>query len=217
MAKKWNYSTLKEVAPAISNPMPGPETEVWNLSLEDIESGTGRILSEQFCKVSQLGSAKCCFDTSHVLYSKLRPYLNKVVVPDKPGVGTSELIPLKPNPETLDREFLAYYLRSREFLDFAVSNMQGANLPRVSMRNFWKHKIPLPPLPEQRRIVARIKEMMERVDEIRKLREEALKGASTVISSLLKETWSSFEITNACKNKLTNLEFRIILAVMCPG
>ena len=50
------------------------------LSLEDIEGSTGRILHKQLCRVGDLGSAKCSFDSRHVLYSKLRPHLNKVAL-----------------------------------------------------------------------------------------------------------------------------------------
>jgi len=163
----WKLIALGKIAPANSNGMPDEGTEVWNLSLDEVEPVTGRILNKTLCRVSELGSAKCSFDTRHVLYSKLRPYLNKVVLPDESGVGTSELIPMLPDPKQLDREFLAFYLRSPMFLDFANANTRGANLPRIAMKELWKHKVPVPDsLDEQRRIVARIKECMERVEEI---------------------------------------------------
>ncbi len=136
MKSKWSTKALKDVAPAKAADFPAPDEVVWNLSLEEIESGTGRILKEVSTRVSELGSSKTSFDERHVLYSKLRPYLNKVVVPDRKGVGTSELIPLLPNPEVLHRDFLAFYLRSPEFLSFAARQTQGANLPRMAMREF---------------------------------------------------------------------------------
>lgn len=166
MTSQWRYLSLGEVAPALSLTMPAADAVVWNLSLEDIEGGTGRVLLRQTCRVDELGSQKCVFDERHVLYSKLRPYLNKVALPDSFGVGTSELIPMRPRDD-LDREFLAFYLRSQEFLDFANANTRGANLPRIAMSEFWCHEVPVPTeLTEQRRIVARIKECMERVEEI---------------------------------------------------
>jgi type I restriction enzyme S subunit len=87
-------------------------------------------------------------------------------------VGTSELIPLSPLPERLDREFLACYLRGKGFVDFANANTRGANLPRIAMAELWGHKVPVPrSLSEQLRIVARIKECMERVEEVEGLTE----------------------------------------------
>lgn len=169
MAGKFSHVPLGEVAPKSDAVMPGSSERVWNLSLEDIESHTGRVIRRQTCLASALGSAKCSFDGRHVLYSKLRPYLNKVVLPESNGVGTSELLPLLPDSARLDREFLAFYLRSPGFVDFAVANSRGANLPRVAMKALWAHEVPCPPLAEQRRIVARVKECIDRVDEIRAL------------------------------------------------
>jgi type I restriction enzyme S subunit len=160
--------------------MPAPDTVVWNLSLEDIEGMTGRVLVKQTSQVGELGSSKCVFDQRHVLYSKLRPYLNKVVLPDSFGVGTSELIPLVPI-ERLDREFLAYYLRSPSFVSFANANTRGANLPRIAMAELWAHRIPVPPtIAEQRRIVSRIKACMDRVEEIETLRAQTAWEATNI-------------------------------------
>lgn len=175
---------LGEVAPKRDTEMPGTSEFVWNLSLEDIEAGTGRVLRRQTCMVSDLGSAKCSFDERHVLYSKLRPYLNKVVLPDQHGVGTSELLPLLPDPLRIDREFLAFYLRSPDFVDFAVANSRGANLPRVAMGALWAHEVPVPPLDEQRRIVRCIDECMERIDEIRRVRGTGIAESKTIESAV---------------------------------
>jgi len=189
----WQKAPLEQIAPATSNPVPTADREVWNLSLEDIEGTTGRVLAKNHCLVSDLGSAKCSFDERHVLYSKLRPYLNKVVLPDEAGVGTSELIPLLPDSSAIDREFLAFYLRSPEFLDFAEAHTRGANLPRIAMRELWQHEVPLPPLPEQRQIVARIKECLERVDEIEQLRAGAVADAYSLESAVFADFIESLD------------------------
>lgn len=186
---EWNYQPLGVVAPAVQAPFPAATDEVWNLSLEEIESGTGRVVQKVTARVSDLGSSKCSFSDEHVLYSKLRPYLNKVVVPEGPGVGTSELIPLRPRKETLDRNFLAWYLRSPGFLEFSAQNTRGANLPRIAMDALWEHRVPTPPLAEQRRIVGRIREAMSRVDGVRRLRSESIMESKGLLPSLLKEVF----------------------------
>ena len=164
--------------------MPSSSELVWNLSLEDIEPQTGRVIRRQTCLASALGSTKCSFDGRHVLYSKLRPYLNKVVLPESHGVGTSELLPLLPDSSRLDRGFLAFYLRSPSFVDFAVANSRGANLPRIAMKALWAHEIPCPPLTEQRRIVARVKECMKRTDEIREHLSEGIHESKAIESAM---------------------------------
>lgn len=175
---------LGEIAPKRDAEMPGTSEFVWNLSLEDIEAGTGKVLRRQTCAVGALGSAKCSFDARHVLYSKLRPYLNKVVLPNERGVGTSELLPLFPDPLRMDREFLAFYLRSPDFVDFAVANSRGANLPRVAMSALWTHGVPVPPLDEQRRIVRRINECTERIEEIRRVRDIGIAESKAIESAV---------------------------------
>jgi type I restriction enzyme S subunit len=192
----WHTIEIGSIAPAKSNSMPDASAEVWNLSLDEVESVTGRILMKSHCRVSELGSAKCSFDTRHVLYSKLRPYLNKVVLPNEPGVGTSELIPMLPDQKRLDREFLAFYLRSPMFLDFANANTRGANLPRIAMKELWKHKVPVPDsLVEQRRIVARIKECMERVEEIEGLRSASQSEAKGFLRSFYHDLYENLITT----------------------
>lgn len=181
----WSICPLGEIAPACETPFPGADQVVWNLSLDEIEAHTGRVLATTAAKVADLGSSKCAFDSGNVLYSKLRPYLNKVVLPDQPGVGTSELIPLRPRPDKLDREFLAWYLRSPEFLEFAAQNTRGANLPRIAMAELWLHRVPVPPLPEQHRIVVRIQELMGRVGEVQSLSAAVAKQRAMVFSASL--------------------------------
>lgn len=184
---------LKEVAPAQQVERALSAREVWHLSLEEVEAQTGRVLKREHCPADSLKPSKVWFDTGNVLYSKLRPYLNKVVLPDAPGAATSELIPLRPDPSRLDREFFACYLRSPEFVDFANRNTQGANLPRVSMTEFWKHEVPLPPLAEQRRIVARIQDCLSRVEEMERLQTEVTGDVAlldeSIINSMIDGRW----------------------------
>mgnify|MGYP002335869050 CR=1 FL=1 len=75
------------------------DDEVWNLNLDQIEPDSGRILEKIRVPPNKLGPSTYPFTAGTVLYSKLRPYLNKVVVADEAGVATTELVPLRCNPE----------------------------------------------------------------------------------------------------------------------
>lgn len=208
MNNDWQRVPLKELAPAKSLPMPGENETVWNLSLDNIESHTGKIVEKKSCQVNELGSAKCVFDHRHVLYSKLRPYLNKVVLPDANGVGTSELIPLLPESR-VDREFLAYYLRSPFFVDFANKNTRGANLPRISMNDFWAHCVPFPEaLIEQKRIVSRIKECLARIEEIEMNSAGAAKDISALFPSILHSRFNGIQEKYSHRNLESVAEIR---------
>ena len=174
----WPRYTLREVAPPIPcRNTPNPDATLWHLGLDQIEGHTGTVLAKHRAPVAEAGTATFHFDQSHVLYSKLRPYLNKVVVPDEPGIATTELIPLRPHPHLVSREFLAYYLRSSVFLAYASQYVTGAKMPRVILDRFWAHEIALPALSEQRRIV----EILDRADHLRMLRAEADAKASRIL------------------------------------
>ena len=179
---EWPRYTLREVAPSIPcRNTPDPDATVWHLGLDQIEGHTGVVLGKHRAPVSDAGNSTFHFDQSHVLYSKLRPYLNKIVVPDEPGIATTELIPLKPHPHLVCREFLAYYLRSPEFLAYASQYVTGAKMPRVILDRFWAHEIALPPLSEQHRIV----EILDQAHRLRRLRAEADPKADRILPALL--------------------------------
>ncbi len=178
---KWISAPLKELAPArASNIEFQPDELVWNLTLDQIESQTGQIINKKILPASEAGSSTYNFDDKNVLYSKLRPYLNKVISPEEPGIASSELVPLRPKAEVLDRQFLKYYLRSNLFLNFANINVAGVKMPRIIMEKFWEHEIPLPPLSEQRRIV----EILDKADEVRRKRADADAKTDKILPSL---------------------------------
>lgn len=177
----WLTASLRRIAP----PSPAritfkPDQKVWNLSLDQIESDTGEIVEKRFTQADEAGSSTFNFDTGNVLYSKLRPYLNKVALPDEPGIATTELIPLRPIAEALDAKFLAYYLRSPAFVNQASHHVAGAKMPRVVMDWFWEHEAPLPPLREQHRIV----ELLGQADALRRLRRAADAKAARILPAL---------------------------------
>jgi type I restriction enzyme S subunit len=100
----------------------------------------------------ELLSNKFVFGPNHLLYGKLRPYLNKITLPDFDGICSTDIIPILPDPIKLDKRYLYYYLRTPWMIETAVKACSGANLPRVDPKLLAKFKIPLPPLPVQRRI-----------------------------------------------------------------
>jgi len=165
----WHRAQIDQVAPAkVSGLRFSTDEKVWNLTLDQIISNTGEVIEKKYLKVSEAGNSTYNFDEGNVLYSKLRPYLNKVICPDEPGIATTELVPLRPNPEILSRYFLAYYLRSSTFLSFANLVVAGAKMPRMIMSKFRNHEISIPSLSEQRRIV----EILDQADAVRKQRAE---------------------------------------------
>lgn len=157
--KQWPTEKMKEVAPAIqSDDLPKSEGN-WLLNLDAIQSDSGEILFKNRVPEAELNGSIMTFSPDHVLYSKLRPYLNKVVVPDESGFGTTELIPLLPNKVKLTRTYLAYLLRSDAFVSKFSSAVAGTKMPRVSMDVFWKFDVPLPPMNLQKEFESFVKQV----------------------------------------------------------
>ena len=143
--KKWFTEKMSDVAPSI-NYTGKFNDKIWLLNLDMIEAQTGEIIDYLFVNEDEVGSSTCSFDTSNVLYSKLRPYLNKVVIPNRCGYATSELVPLQPAKGKLNREYLAFMLRSDEFVNMINEKVIGAKMPRVSMSDLIKFNVPIPPI-----------------------------------------------------------------------
>ncbi|MBU2869748.1 restriction endonuclease subunit S [Colwellia sp. E2M01] len=186
--KGWQTTVLKVVAPAIStkNVSISNDEKIWLLNLDAVEAQTGKILKELSIPLNEVGSSTNHFDSSHVLYSKLRPYLNKVVIPNKPGMATSELITLKPDLKQLTREFLASYLRSDYFVNWAKTKVAGAKMPRLSTAELWKHEIYLPPINLQLKFVA----LFTQVNELKKKNEISKHDTENGFNSLSQKAFA---------------------------
>jgi type I restriction enzyme, S subunit len=174
---------------------------VWNLNLDQIEPDTGRVLERVRVPQDDLGPSTYPFAAGTVLYSKLRPYLNKVVVADEPGFATTELVPLRCKPQKAVPDYIAYFLRSAEFLSFATTVVAGAKMPRMVMSEFWKYQVPLPPLDEQRRIAA----ILDKADALRTKRREALVQLDRLAQSIFVEMFGD-PVTNSKGWNLLSLQ-----------
>ena len=158
--KHWPTKKMKDVAP--SSPYTGEIIQntngYWLLNLDMVESNSGRIIEKVYVAEDEIGQSTTTFSSKYVLYSKLRPYLNKVVVPDDDGYATTELIPLLPNQQLLTQLYLAQLLRGDEFLAYISSQVSGTKMPRVTMNVFWDFDVMLPPLDLQEQFAAFVRQ-----------------------------------------------------------
>ena len=142
-----------------------PET-AWILELEDIEKDSGKILHFFSKSERQINGVRHQFEKGDVLYSKLRTYLNKVLVASNDGYCTTEIMPIKTT--FISNHYLCMVLRSRYFLDYTAMCGYGVKMPRLSTNDAKNGLIPLPPLNEQSRIVAKIDELFSALDQMEK-------------------------------------------------
>ena len=131
------------------------EDSAWILDLEDIEKDSGTILQKVRKTERNAISTKHLFHKGQVLYSKLRPYLNKVALADEDGYSTSEILPLEFSKNVIP-EYARYYLMSPTFLHYANKCSYGVKMPRLGTTDGKKAIIPLPPINEQKKIIIAI-------------------------------------------------------------
>ena len=147
------------------------------VGVENVVGGTGTLNFDTDSRVGGQKSNTFRFDRRHILYGKLRPYLNKVAVPEFAGRCSTELVPLLPR-NGVDRDFLGHLLRRKETIEFVMASVTGSRMPRTDMKVLVSMRVPLPPLDEQRRIAgilnraARIERLRARTAD--RLREFAL-------------------------------------------
>ena len=131
----------------------------WLLNLDMVEQETGRVIEYKYVGEDDLNGSIVQFDTENVLYSKLRPNLNKVVLPQKDGFSTSELLPLHPDASVLNKDYLAAFLRSDSFVTWAVSKTAGAKMPRLGTKDLMNAEIPVPSIEQQKKIAGKFKKL----------------------------------------------------------
>ena len=147
----------------------------WLLNLDMVEQQTGRVIEYKYVGEDDLNGSIIQFDTENVLYSKLRPNLNKVVLPPKDGFSTSELLPLRPDASVLNKDYLAAFLRSDSFVTWAVSKTAGAKMPRLGTKDLMNAEIPVPSIEQQKKIAEKFKKL-EQLISLRKQQLAKLDG-----------------------------------------
>jgi type I restriction enzyme, S subunit len=124
------------------------------VGMEDIDGeGSGVFLGNRKPKSVQSNTFR--FRPGHVLYGRLRPYLNKSFIPDFEGHCSTEIFPILPSEKISDK-YLFYWITSAEICEKINGTCTGARMPRANFKEVLAFPLPLPPLPEQRAIVAKL-------------------------------------------------------------
>ena len=178
--KNWNTDIINNVAPikSFNGNVDVVNGQYWLLNLDVIESNTGNILAMNY--ELDIPNSTCSFNDEMVLYSKLRPYLNKVVIPKMSGYATSELLPLNPKKDVLNKYFLAYLLRSESFVNDINIRVAGAKMPRVSMDYFRNFEVILPPIELQNKFAS----IVEHIEQQKEKNQRVIEQMDNLFNSL---------------------------------
>ena len=175
----WECEPISSIAPE-SPATHIADNQVWLLNLDMIESGTGNIVEKVFVSKENVLYAQP-FDEGNVLFSKLRPYLNKVVCPNGKGYATTELVALRPKQDKLNQTFFTYLLRSDQFVQFANDISGGTKMPRMPLKELREFKCILPPIKLQEEFATIVHQADKSKFELKK----AIEAIDQVIKSLI--------------------------------
>ena len=174
----WEWVTLGDVCKQDRQIIEGDSKTALTrpfLGMEHVESQTGKILIDlSNIEGTEAKGTTFAFSTQHVLYGKLRPYLNKVVMPNFEGRCSTELIPLM--PKGVSRAFLAWLLRSPQIIEAAMLTTTGSRMPRANLNDLMKTPVPLPPLESQTQIAETLEKQTAEVDKARAAAEAQLEA-----------------------------------------
>ena len=191
--KGWEWCRLGEISTYAQTKRKinasNADSQLWGLDLEDIEKG-GRLLNIKTVGERKAIGDKTIFNRGDILYSKLRPYLLKILVAPEGGICTPEIIPFTCYGN-ICKDYIVSFLKSPYVDDYINSVTFGVKMPRVSTETMTSLLVPLPPLSEQFRIDTKTKELMPYIDgygkaqnKLNKLNEEL---SNTIRKSILQE------------------------------
>ena len=183
----WCWTTLADISnygECINVPVDKIPDSSWILELEDIEKDSGRLIQRRIKSNKIINGVRHSFTKSNILYSKLRTYLNKVLIADQDGYCTTEIIPITCKKGIMP-EYLCHVLRSSYYVGYTISLGYGVKMPRLGTTDALKSMIPVPPTSEQARIVSAIDKLSSTIDILEANQQDALDIADRTKAKIL--------------------------------
>jgi len=158
----WTWATFEEVA-RVASDLVDPHDYLGSphIAPNHIESGSGLLLPYKSVREDGVTSAKHRFRSGQILYSKIRPYLAKVVRVDFDGLCSADMYPIESD---LDHRFLKWWMLTREFTRRAAGEQARTVLPKINKRSLATLPVPVPPMEEQLKIVEMLEDHLSRLD-----------------------------------------------------
>jgi len=155
----WEEKKLSEVC-EITSKLIDPKTNKYqnlvHIGAGNIESKKGTLIDLKTAKEEKLISGKFLFDETMVLYSKIRPYLMKIVKCEFKGLCSADIYPLAPLKDIITQSFLYYLLSSNHFTEYAIEGSQRAGMPKVNRKHLFDYSFLCPSVQVQRQIVKKL-------------------------------------------------------------
>ena len=189
--ESWKWARLGEISnysdPKTKKAADEISPESWLLDLEDIEKNTGEILTKITGKERKSIGDRVYFQKGEILYSKLRPYLLKILVAPDNGFCSPEIVPFIVFDD-MDAYFVSYYLKSPSVDSFINMTTHGIKMPRVGTDTMIRLLVPIPPVNEQIRIVKAIINAFQEIKIIETKQNDYKRNSEILRESLLEKS-----------------------------
>jgi len=189
----WETKSFNEVCEISSKLIDPRKPEFQNLihvGAGNIESKTGLLSDLKTAKEENLISGKFLFDESMVLYSKIRPYLMKVVNCSFQGMCSADIYPLKPFEKIITKEYLYHLLLTQEFTEYAILGSQRAGMPKVNRDHLFAYSFKLPPLKDQQTIVRQLEALRAETQKLEAVYQKKIDDLEELKKSILQKAFA---------------------------
>ncbi len=188
----WEEKTLNDVCEIISKLIDPKKNEYQNLihiGAGNIESQKGTLIDLKTAKEEKLISGKFLFNENMVLYSKIRPYLMKVVKCDFKGLCSADIYPLAPINNVMNQDYLYYLLLSNRFTEYAIHGSQRAGMPKVNRKHLFAYEFCCPPVKEQQAIVKKLDVLSAETKRLEAIYQQKLEDLEELKKSILQKAF----------------------------
>ncbi len=183
----WALKTFGEVAVIKSNLVkPNEYRDFPHIAPDNIEKRTGMLLQYNTIAEDGVTSGKHRFYPGQILYSKIRPYLSKVVMVDFDGLCSADMYPIEAKENT---RYLWYYMLSDDFLNQASSAGSRSVLPKINQKELSKLVIAMPGIEEQKEVVKILDRLLPYEQHVLEYVEDVLEKIDLLKKSILSKAF----------------------------
>lgn len=184
------FDEICDITSTLVDPREAAYQPMLHIGAGNIESDSGALSNVQSAAEEKLISGKFIFDESMVLYSKIRPYLKKVVAPEFRGLCSADIYPLTPNKNLIQRGYLYHMLLTKQFTDFAILGSERAGMPKVNRNHLFAYKVGVPAMSRQTEVVGRLQDARAASENLCANYKARIRAIDELKSSILQQAFS---------------------------
>lgn len=185
-SKKVKFDDIFEINSKLVDPRLPEFENLPHIGPEHLEKRTGRILPYRTAKEDALVSGKFNFQKGCVLFSKIRPNLKKVAIPEFSGLCSADMYPLEVIDGVSTREFIWGLILSDAFDDYLETLPSRANIPKINRKELAAFEFYLPDLRDQKAYSKKLAKIQEQLKQNACLYQETENNFNALIQKAFK-------------------------------